>query len=115
MTSHQLHLIRGALELLHQLAPRDDPATIQRPRRLSPVAKFARHYLKRDPDQNITCAELWLFYQEIARSGELAMLTRSEFLRALPAAMEETFQAKKSHNIVRRRKRQRVQGCDDST
>jgi hypothetical protein len=55
----------------------------------------------RDPARDITCAELWRFYKEIAAAGELESLSKSQFLRALPAAMEGAFGVKKSHSVQR--------------
>jgi hypothetical protein len=70
------------------------------PRRCS-VTKFAAQYLMRDPAQDMTSAELWRFYSEIAAAGELEALTRQEFLRALPGAIEVTFGVEKCHAIRR--------------
>jgi hypothetical protein len=55
----------------------------------------------RDPALDVTCAELWRFYREIAAAGELEPLSKSQFLRALPAAMEGTFRVRKSHSVER--------------
>ena len=101
MTAQEIDLIRRALELLHRLVPPDErhgggPAT-----RPCPVTQFAAQYLMRDPGRDVTCAELWRFYREIAAAGELEPLSKSQFLRALPAAMDGAFGAKKSHSVER--------------
>ncbi len=69
--------------------------------RRCPVTQFATHYLIRDPGQDVTSTELWRFYSEIAAAGELEPLTKQEFLRKLPGALEATFGVKKCHNVER--------------
>ncbi len=49
----------------------------------------------------MTSAELWRFCTEIVDAGELEPLTKQEFLRALPGAMEAAFGLKKCHSIMR--------------
>jgi hypothetical protein len=94
-------LIKRALELLHRLIPPDkgsshNPATPQ-----NPVSRFCERYLKREPGQDLTCAELWQFYREVVAAGELEPVSKSEFFRALPVAMATMFGLKKCHGIER--------------
>jgi len=54
-----------------------------------------------DPTTDVTSAELWRFFAEVAASGEVRPLPKAEFLRRLPAVMARLFGSLKSHNIVR--------------
>jgi hypothetical protein len=101
MTAEELDLIRQAVDLLHRLvAPGGNgipkPVTHQ-----SPVIRFVERYIRRDAQDDLTCAELWRFYSEIAVVDELEAVSRSEFFRLLPATMEKTFGVKKCHGILR--------------
>ena len=98
MTRSELDLIRRALQLLHRLVPDDEPRESYPPRRC-PVAMFADKFLKRDPASHQSSQELWTFFGEVAASGEVEALSKTEFLRRLPAAMEYVFGVRKSHNI----------------
>jgi hypothetical protein len=101
MTAEEIDLIQRALELLHRLvAPEGDSAHRLAAHR-SMVILFAERYLKRDALEDVTCAELWQFYREIVAAGDLEPVSKSEFLRLLPAAMETTFGVKKCHGILR--------------
>jgi hypothetical protein len=55
----------------------------------------------RQPAADMSSAELWTFYKEVAASGELEPLTKQEFLRALPRAMMTVFGVKKCHTLKR--------------
>jgi hypothetical protein len=101
MTAQEIDLIRQALALLHRLVPPDELHAGGPALRRCPVIQFATQYLMRDPGRDATSAELWRFYMEIVTAGELEPLTKQEFLRKLPGALEATFGAKKCHNVER--------------
>jgi hypothetical protein len=107
MTTSEIEVIRRTLELLHKLLPEGEPraggVTLQR----CPVTQFAQQYLGREPGSCMTSAELWQFYSEVAASGELEPLSKSEFLRRLPGVMEAVFGVRKSHNVMRAGRRLR--------
>ena len=100
MTKSEIDLIRRALDLLHKLVPDDEPRAVDPPRR-SPVATFAKRFLARQAGADVTSCELWQFFTEIVAAGELEPLTKPEFQRALPGAMEATFGVKRCHSIRR--------------
>jgi|SRR5580692_1926461 hypothetical protein len=107
MTSQEIDLVRRAIELLRRLLP-DDQARVGGPAPpRCPVARFVQEYLAPDPDADLTCAELWKFFQEIAQAGELSPLRKAAFLRQLPAIMENVFHVRKCHHILRSGHRQR--------
>jgi hypothetical protein len=108
MTSKETDLIRRAIELLHQLVPTEEPNGSDAPPRRCPALLFAQRYLERQTASDVTSAELWQFYREVAASGELEPLTKPAFQRALPGAMEAAFGVKKCHAI--KRGRQTVRG-----
>jgi hypothetical protein len=108
MTSQETDLIRRALELLHQLVPSGQPHASDPAPRRCPALAFAQRYLERQPASDMTSAELWQFFKEVAASGELEPLTKPVFQRALPGAMEAVFGVKKCHAI--KRGRQTVRG-----
>jgi hypothetical protein len=102
MTRSEMKQIRGALELLHQLVPKDEqPGADNLAPGSCPVKCFAKRYLIREPTEDVTSAELWCFFAEVAASGQVLPLPKAEFLRRLPAVMEGLFAALKSHNIER--------------
>ena len=101
MTRSELDLIRRALQLLHKIVPDEEIREVHPVHRQCPVISFARRYLARQPGADITSAELWQFYAEVAAAGELEPLTRQEFLRALPGAMAAAFGVNKCHGIQR--------------
>ena len=92
MTELENELILRAIELLQKLVPDGTPRPQRPASRPCPVLDFARRYLMRDPADEMTTAELWQFYEELASVGEVEVLGRRAFERALPGAMEETFQ-----------------------
>lgn len=101
MTESEKESIHRAIELLQAVvsgaAPRPEgPST-----RPCPVVRFARQYLMRYPGADITVDDLWSFYHEVALAGEAELLTRRQFDRILPRAMEEAFGVKKSHSVRR--------------
>ena len=101
MTSQDRYLIRRALELLHRLVPDDEPHVCDYAPRPCPVGLFSKRYLKSDLAQDVTTAELWQFYSEIATAGELPVIKKTVFLRALTDAIEATLGMKKCHTIER--------------
>jgi hypothetical protein len=101
MKRSELNSIRSAIEILHRLVPDDEPrATNPAPRRC-PVALFAKRYLAREPASDLTSAELWQFFGEVAATGEVEPLSKSEFLRRLPAVLQAVFDVRKSHAVER--------------
>ncbi len=104
MTSFEAAQVRRAIALLSSMLnkPRAGDST-----RNWPVQKFAETYLARNSTAEVGCHELLQFYKEVAASGELEPLSKAEFLRRLPPAMEATFGVLKSHNIKGERGRVR--------
>jgi len=101
MTKYEHDLIRQTLNILHRLVPCDEPhASYSEPRR-DPVVVFAKHYLQRSPASDLSTAELYQFYREIAATGELEPLAEAQFLRKLTGVMAAVFDARKSHAIRR--------------
>ena len=62
---------------------------------------FAKRYLARDPDSDMSCVELWTFFSEVAAAGAVERMSRAEFLRALPGALAAIYDVRKSHAIKR--------------
>lgn len=101
MTTSEIDLIRSALQLLHKLVPEDELRTCHPTPRPCPVILFIKRYLVRQPGADMTTTELWRFYSEVAASGESELLTKQEFLRALPGAMAAAFGLRKCHTVQR--------------
>ena len=101
MTTSEIDLIRSALQLLHKLVPDDEPRAYDLTPRRCPVIAFVQRYLMRQPGADMTSAELWKFYAEVAAAGESEPLTKQEFLRALPGAMAAAFGLRKCHAVQR--------------
>ena len=101
MTSQDRDLIRRALDLLHKLVADDEPCESDPAPRCCPVALFAKRYLARDSASDLTSHELWQFFGEVAASGEVEPLSKTEFLRRLPGVMEAVFGVRESHNVLR--------------
>jgi hypothetical protein len=101
MTRSETKQIRRALELLRQLLPNEEQPAADRAAGSCPVTCFAKRHLRRDPTTDLTSAELWRFFSEVADSGEVRRLPKAEFQRRLPAVMERLFGSLKSHNIQR--------------
>ena len=99
MTNAELQTIRRAIALLSSLInePHDGAAVPWE----SPVRRFVREYLALDPKADISCAEAWQFFQEIAHAGELPPMRKAIFLRQLPSLMETVFHVRKCHHIQR--------------
>jgi len=97
-----MNQIRRVLELLEPLlAKNEQPLCDNFASRSCPVKYFAKRYLMREPTEDVTSAELWRFFAEVAASGQVLLLPKAEFLRRLPAVMERLFGALKSHNVER--------------
>jgi hypothetical protein len=101
MTSREIDLVRHAIEILQRLLPDDQGRAGDSAPPRCPVAGFVREYLAPDPDADLTCAELWNFFQEIAQAGKLPPMRKAAFLRRLPGVMESVFGAPKCHSIER--------------
>ena len=102
MTKSESDLIRRAIELLRRVVPDDgEPHAVDLSPRRCPVAMFAKEYLVRQPGGDMSTAELFQFYDEVAATGELDRLSKSEFLRRLPNVLEIAFNLRKSHDIQR--------------
>ena len=100
MKNEEIEIIRSAIRLLHHLAPNTPRATdFNAPP--CPVQQYLKNYLCRDPDGDMSCAELWRYYAELAAAGQAEPLARSVFFRALPDAMAVVYGARKSHAIRR--------------
>src|SRR6266576_6066665 len=101
MTRSELDLICRAIHLLRRVVPDDgEPHAVDAPSRC-PVMAFAKRYLVRDPNSEVTSVELWQFFSEAAASAELEPRSKSEFLRCLPNVLEMAFGVRKSHDIQR--------------
>ena len=99
MTDTELQAIRYAITLLCSLigAPQEGAPAPQH----GPIRHFAEKYLTSDPDADLSCAEAWQFYQEIAQAGDLPPMRKTAFLRQLPVVMETVFNVRKCHHIER--------------
>ncbi len=105
MKSTEVETIRRVIGLLCSLI--DEPHEGEPLPRQSPVRRFVQEYLVADFATDITCEEAWTFFREIVQSGALSPLPKAIFFRQLPALIEATFQARKSHHITRMGRRQR--------
>lgn len=99
MTRTELAVLNRAIALLRSLT--DEPHAVDSMPRSGAVTRFVREYLVPDPSADISCAEAWSFFCEVATSGALKPMRKAEFLRRLPAVMEATYDAKKCHSIRR--------------
>jgi hypothetical protein len=101
MTRSEIDLIRRALRLLNKLVPDDEPRGADPTPRPCPVIAFAKRFLERQPGADMSSAELFTFYAEVAAAGESDPLSKPEFLRALPGAMAAVFGVRKCHTVKR--------------
>ncbi len=101
MTTPEIKIIKQALNILHRLIPDDEPRAVDLTPRRCPVQAFAKRYLERAPDKDMTTEEIGAFYSEVAAAGEAERLSRGAFLRVLPGAMAAVFGLRKSHAIKR--------------
>lgn len=101
MTSQECDLIRHAIEILRGLLADDQGRAGNSASPRCPVTRFVQEYIAADLDADLTCDELWKFFQEIAQAGELPPMRKAAFLRQLPAVMEAVFNARKCHHIER--------------
>ena len=99
MTKTEIAAINRAIALLSSLTG-EPYASVPLPR-TCPVRVFAQRYLVRNPDNSMTCQEIWTFFAEVAASGEVEPLSKAQFLRRLPAVMGCVFGVRKSHHIER--------------
>jgi hypothetical protein len=99
MNENEIAVINRVITLLRTLTvePRDSGTTPSQ----CPVALFAKQFLVNDPEDDVSCSELWTFYREIADARELPPMRETVFLRQLPTVMQTVFNAKKSHAIER--------------
>src|SRR5690348_4465075 len=101
MNRSEIKTVQRAIELLHRLLPPDQSRPSALAPSNNPVMLFVQNYLVREPARDLSTAELWCFYREVAASGELPPLARQAFQTALPAAMEAVLGLKKSHCLNR--------------
>lgn len=106
MTSQERDLICRAIDILRGLGAKE-PSAVAPERCACPVVQFVCRYLLRNPGSDMTCSELWAFFAEVAACGEVAVVSKSEFLLRLPGIMVSTFAVRKSHNVLRHGRRQR--------
>lgn len=108
MTQNEIDTINQAIELLSQLAADEDESKGDNavPSRC-PVKRFAQEYLRPQADSDMSCAELWKFYCEIAEVGELPAMRKAVFLRRLPSVMDTSYAVRKCHDIQRAGRRLR--------
>ena len=69
MTKSEIAIINRAIAMLRLLTEQPHehgPALCH-----SPIRRFAQEYLAPDPDADFGCEELWTFFHEIVRAGEL--------------------------------------------
>src|SRR5579864_735908 len=99
MTKTELAMVNRAITLLKSLTngPEEDGPPLQ----LSPIGRFVQEYLAPDPGSDFGCQELWQFFQEIVKAGELPTMRKSVFLRGLPGVMHAVYDVRKCHNIER--------------
>ena len=99
MTKTELVRINRAITTLRSLSgePREGGAPLPP----SPIERFVREYLAPDPGSDFGCLELWEFFREIVKAGELPPMPKATFLAELPAVMEAVYNLKKSHHIER--------------
>ena len=97
MNKSEIAVLNRVIVLLQSLT--DEPQAVDPGPGHCPVAIFARKYLARDPGSDVTSAELWTFFNEVAATGEVDPLSKAEFLRRLPAVMRAAFDVKKSHAV----------------
>ena len=60
-----------------------------------------------DPKADLSCAEAWQYFQEVAQAGELQPTRKATFLRQLPTSMEAAYQVRRCHSILRSGRRVR--------
>lgn len=99
VTKSELAVLNRAIALLRSLT--DEPHAVDAIPRSGAVTRFVREFLVHDPTGDISCAEAWNFFREVAASGALKPMRKSEFFRRLPAVVEATYDAKKCHSIRR--------------
>src|SRR5689334_14577398 len=99
MTRTEIDTINRAITLLQSLAyQRQEGGPPLQP---SSITRFVEGYLAPDPGSDFGCQELWGFFQEIARAGELVPMRKTTFLRQLPTVMQTVYGLKKSHHVER--------------
>lgn len=54
-----------------------------------------------EPSSDLTSDELWIFYSEVAASGEVGILSKPVFLRRLTPVMDVVFGVRKCHSVLR--------------
>jgi hypothetical protein len=99
MTKSEIQVIQRAISALSSLINRpQEGSPLPRP---SPARQFVRDYLVADAKLDLSCNELWRFFQEVVAAGELSPMRKAVFLRQLPGLMQEVFQLRKCHRIQR--------------
>jgi hypothetical protein len=99
MTKTEVQAVRRAISILGSQI--DVPVECAPVPRQSPVRRFVEDYLVADPNADLSCDEIWKFFQEVVAAGELSPMRKAVFLRQLPILMQEAVQARKSHHIWR--------------
>jgi|EBPBio282013_DNA_FD.fasta_scaffold06620_3 hypothetical protein len=99
MSKSEIAVLNRAIALLRSLT--DEPHAVDAIPRSGAVTRFVREFLVHDPTGDISCAEAWRFFCEVAASGALKPMRKLEFFRRLPAVVEATYDAKKCHSIRR--------------
>ena len=105
MTNTQIQTVRRAISLLSALI--DEPKPCAAVPFQSPIRRFVQEFIAPDPKTDLSCAEAWQYFQEVAQAGELQSMRKSIFLRQLPTIMEAAYQVRRSHSIVRSGRRVR--------
>lgn len=101
MNQSEIEIARQAIQLLRTLVPDDKIRTENPGTRRCPVTQFVERHLKSELGSDMTTAELWRFYSEVAAAGELESVTRHQFLKSLPVTMRAIFGVNKCHRVVR--------------
>ena len=101
MKRSEIKTVQRAIELLHRLLPPGPSPSSALAPSTNPVMLFVQNYLVREPASDLSTAELWCFYREVAAAGELPPLARQAFQTALPAAMGAVLGVKKCHRLNR--------------
>jgi hypothetical protein len=98
MTKIEIQAVQRAISALSSLMNRPQECS---PLPHSPARRFVEYYLEADANSDMSCEEIWRFFQEVVAAGELPPIRKAVFLRQLPILMREVFQLRKCHRIQR--------------